>query len=148
MHRALKTSMEVVKKPFARIGQRKPALTGELQLALQLNPEQVKLSETRQIQATLSLTNTSKKLVQLEFATTQRLEVTVRNSQGKAVVQWSEDETFSADPGFVAINPGEHVEYSASLATRDLVAGQLYTIEGFFPKYPQLRTHKLVTPVK
>jgi hypothetical protein len=148
MRRTLKTSMEVVKKPFAGFGKRQPPLTNELQMEMKLNPEQVVLAETRQIQATLSLTNKSKKLVQLEFPSTQRIEVVIRNSQGKSVVQWSEDETFTGDPGFVAINPGEHVEYTASLATRDLGAGQLYTVEGFFPKYPQLRAHRLVTPLK
>lgn len=148
MRRALNSSMGVVKKPFATLGRHEAPLTRELQMEMALSPEQTKLSETRQIQATLSLTNRSKKLVQLEFPSTQRIEVVVRNSKGKAVVQWSEDETFTNDPSFVAINPGEHVEYTASLATRDLAAGQLYTIEGFFPKYPQLRAHRLVTPVK
>ena len=155
VQRALKSSMDAakasvtaVKKPFASLGKSKEPMAAELQMEMQLSPEQVKLSETRQIQATILLSNHSKKLMQLEFPTTQRVELTVRNGQGKAVVQWSEEETFTPDPGFVAINPGEHVEYTASLATRDMVAGQLYTIEGFFPKYPQLRAQKLVTPVK
>ena len=148
MQRTFKTSMEVVKKPFANLGKSQPPLTRELQMEMTLDPEKVNLSETRQIQATLSLTNRSKKLVQLEFPTTQRIEVVVRNSRGKSVVQWSEDERFTSEQSFVAINPGEHVEYSASLPTRDLSAGQLYTIEGYLPKYPQLRAHRMITPVK
>jgi len=148
VQRTLKASMEAVKKPFSNFGKAQPPLTRELEVQMTLSPEPVNLSETRQIQATISLTNKSKKLVQLEFPTTQRIEVVVTNSQGKSVAQWSEDQTFNNEPGYVAINPGEHVEYNASVPTRDMVAGQLFTIEGFLPKYPQLRSHRMITPVK
>jgi len=39
----------------------------------------------------------------------------------------------------VTINPNERLEYVVSLATRDMVAGETYTVEAFFPNFDQLR---------
>ena len=45
-------------------------------------------------------------------------------------------------------HPGERVEYSASVATRDLGAGNTYTVEAFFPNYEALHAAKTITPEK
>ena len=96
----------------------------------------------------MTLANKGKKLVQLEFPTTQRIEVLVQNKAGKRVVQWSEDQAFTAEPTLVAINPGERLEYSANVPTRDLAAGETYTLEAFFPNYETLRKTRDLTPEK
>jgi hypothetical protein len=114
--------------------------------ALDISPLPLKLSQTRQIKVTLVLTNKSSSFVHLEFPTTQRIEILIRNKAGKLVTQWSEDQSFANEPSYIAINPGERVEYSESISTREMTAGQQYTIEGFFPNYDELRTSKTIVP--
>jgi hypothetical protein len=119
-----------------------------LALTMEIAPTPVKLSETRTIQVTLRLANRSKKFAQLSFPTTQRIEVLLKNKQGKLVEQWSEDQAFSNEPSLVTVNPGERLEYVANVATRDLVAGEPYVVEGFFPNFEELRVQKTVVPEK
>lgn len=117
-------------------------------LSMAVTPTPVKLSETHQIQVTLKLENKSKKFAQLEFPTTQRIEVVVKNKiTGKLVEHWSEDQSFANEPGMVSINPGERLEYSATVSTRDMVAGETYIIEGFLPSYEALHGSMTVVPV-
>jgi hypothetical protein len=119
-----------------------------LELTMIVEPLPLDLGETRQIKVTLRLANKSKRLVQLEFPTTQRIEVLVRNRNGKLVEQWSEDQAFTNEPTLVTINPGERLEYSANIATRDMVGGESYTIVGYFPNYDQLKATKVIVPKK
>lgn len=119
-----------------------------LALSMEIAPAPVKLSEARTIQVTLRLANRSKKFAQLSFPTTQRIEVLVKNKQGKMVEQWSEDQAFSNEPSLVTLNPGERLEYVANVATRDMVAGEPFVVEGFFPNFEELRTQKTVVPEK
>jgi hypothetical protein len=113
-----------------------------------IDPTPLALSEVRTMKVTLTLANHGKKLVQLEFPTTQRIEVLVKDAAGARIEQWSEDQAFQNEPTLVAINPNERLEYTATVATRDLKAGQAYTIEGFFPNYDQLRAAKVITPAQ
>ena len=48
----------------------------------------------------------------------------------------------------VAINPNERLEYSVNIATRDMVAGETYAVEGFFPNFDALRKTRPVTATK
>ena len=118
----------------------------KLLLTMKLEPLPLKLGETRQLKVTLQLTNESKKFVQLEFPTTQRIEVLVKRPDGKLVEQWSEDQSFSSEPSLVTINPGERLEYGVSVATRDMVAGEPFVIEAFFPNYEPLRVEQTIVP--
>ena len=120
----------------------------DLVMTMSIAPQPVKLSEVRQMKVSLQLTNKSKKLVQLEFPTTQRIEVLVRNANGKLIEQWSEDQAFSNEPTLVAINPGERLEYSANVSTRDLTAGERYSVEAFFPNFEQLKATSRIVPEK
>lgn len=101
-------------------------------------PLPLHLSDTRQLKITIVLANISKRFVQLAFPTTQRVEILVRDDSGKIVTQWSEDQSFENSADYISINAGERLEYSASISTRDMTAGRKYTIEGFFPNYPDL----------
>jgi len=122
--------------------------TKNLMLKMELSPLPLKLSETRQLKVTLSISNKSKKTVRLEFPTTQRFEILVRDKSGKQVVQWSEDQVFETEQTIVTINPNEHVQYDATVATRDLSAGNGYVVEAFFPKYKELKIQKSILPEK
>ncbi len=124
------------------------ALYKGLEMSMTVEPTTVNLSETREIVVTLKLQNRSKKLVQLDFPTTQRIEVLVRNNTGTMVEQWSEDQAFRNEAGMVTINPRERLEYRAVISTRDFAAGQDYIVEGFFPNYEPLRAEKKIAPTR
>jgi len=93
-----------------------------LEIGLEADPSQIKVSEVKQIKVTVTLANRGKKIAQLEFPTSQRIEVLVKSKEGKTIEQWSEDQAFSNEPTMVAINPGERLEYTVNVATRDMVA--------------------------
>jgi len=112
-----------------------------------IEPMPLKLSDVRTLKVTLQLANRGKKLQQLDFPTTQRIEVLLKDATGKLIERWSEDQAFENDPTLVAINPGERLEYIANVATREMHAGETFTIEGYFPNYEQLRATKVVTPL-
>ncbi len=114
---------------------------------ISIDPTPLKLSDVRTMKVTLQLANKGKKLAQLDFPTTQRIEVLVKDATGKMIERWSEDHSFENEPTLVTINPVERLEYTATVATRELKAGETYTIEGFFPNFDQLRASKQITPL-
>ena len=132
----------------SRDKERELASWKRLVLTMNVEPTPVKLGETRQIKVTLRVTSKSKRLVQLDFPTTQRIEVLVKNQAGKLVEQWSEDQAFANEPTLVTINPGERLEYSVNIATRDMNPGQPYTIIGYFPNFDQLKASRVIVPEK
>jgi len=135
------------KKPVA-VSKTSSATFRGLEMKMTVEPPVPKLGEHRQITVTLRLQNKGKRLVQLDFPTTQRMEVLVRTTAGKMVEQWSEDQAFQNEPGLVAINPGERLEYAANISTRDFAGGQDYIVEGFFPNYETLRATLKITPTR
>jgi hypothetical protein len=121
--------------------------TKGLVFAMEIAPEKPRLSDDRRLKATLSLANNSRKFVQLQFPTTQRIEVIVRDKAGGQIVQWSEDQSFLNEVGYLAINPGERVEYAVLIPTRDMNAGTEYVVEGLVPNYPEFRARRIIVPV-
>ena len=121
---------------------------GKLAAELKLSPLPLKLSEANRLKVTLTLINHGKKLAPLDFPTSQRIEVLIKNSAGKTIEQWSQDQAFTNEPTVVTINPGERAEYTVEVATRDLSAGQSYTVQGFFPKYDELKAQQTLVPEK
>lgn len=115
-----------------------PRLRG-LVLELNLSPEPVKLSEVRQLQVNLSLKNVLKRAVVLDFPSEQRFEIYLRNSTEAILTIWSDNHAFEDKPGTVLINPAEHIDYPATIATRDLSPNKVFICEVFFPQYPELR---------
>ncbi|HJT45465.1 MAG TPA: BsuPI-related putative proteinase inhibitor [Chthoniobacterales bacterium] len=108
-------------------------------LSLQVSPQPVRLSETRQLEVRVVLKNLGDRLVNLEFPTDQRIEVQLLDSGGSVLTKWSENHAINETPASVLINPEEQIEYKESIATRDLTPGKVFTAEAFFPKYPELR---------
>ena len=121
---------------------------GGLAVDMKLSPLPLKLAETNRLKVTLTLVNHGKKLTSLEFPTSQRIEVLIKNGAGKTIEQWSQDQAFANEPTVVTINPGERAEYAVEVATRDLSAGQTYTVEGFLPKYETMKVAKTLVPEK
>jgi len=117
---------------------RNPKLNG-LALDLLVAPQTVKLSEVRQLEIKVTLTNQSKRPIPLDFPTDQRIEIYLKNSADAILTKWSDNHAISESPGMVLINPQEHVEYHETIATRDLTPNKVFIAEVFFPKYPELR---------
>ena len=118
-----------------------PKLRG-LVLDLQVSPQTVKLSEVRQLEIKLTLINQGKASVQLDFANDQRIEIFLMDSAEIILTRWSDNHAVNAKPGALLINPGEHIEYNETIATRDLTPNKVFIVEVFFPKYPELRARQ------
>ena len=115
-----------------------PRLRG-LALELKLSPQPVKLSEIRQLEVKISLSNVSKRAVTLDFPTEQRFEILLKNSSESVLTTWSDNHAFDSTAGTVLINPGERIFYPETIATRDLTPNKVFIAEVFFPQYPELR---------
>lgn len=120
---------------------RNPKFRG-LVLELELAPQPLKLSETRQISVKFTLTNKGKKAVNLDFPTEQRIDIHLMNSGEVVLTKWSENRVFKDKPGTLLINSEEHVEYNEKISTRELAPDKVYIVEAFFPKYPELRARQ------
>jgi intracellular proteinase inhibitor BsuPI len=111
-------------------------------LDLQVSPQPVRLSEVRQIQIKVTVTNLGNHMIPLDFPTDQRIEIQLLNSGDAVLTKWSENHAIKDKPGTILINPGEHVEYKENIATRDLTPGRVFTADVFFPKYPELHVRQ------
>jgi hypothetical protein len=118
-----------------------PTIRG-LVMTVELGPQPLKLSEVRQMDVRIRLTNKSKRPVTLEFPTSQRFEIYLRNSAETILTTWSDNHAFAQVLGTVYINPQEHIEYSETIATRELTPNRVFICEVFFPKYPELRVRQ------
>ena len=119
-----------------------PKLRG-LALAVEIPQEPVKLSEVRQLPVHVILTNRGDRAVELNFPNEQRIEILLHDSSGHVVTRWSDNRAFEEQAGTLLINPGEHVEYSETIATRELTPGKVFTVEVTVPAYPELNAqHK------
>jgi hypothetical protein len=125
-----------------------PPLHHGLQMQLDIAPSPFSLSNDREIQATVTLYNRTKKYVDLNFPTSQRIEILVIDSTGKVVNTWSEDQSFTDDPASITVNPQERLQYNATVATREMNPGQPYIIQASFPSYPDLKVEQKVIPQK
>lgn len=119
-----------------------------LTIEVKASPDPVKLGETRQLEVTLLVRNNTKKTVSLKFATTQLIEILLREvDTGKVVSQWSTDQTFTALTRYLIINPKERLEYIQPITTRDMHAGKTYNLEAYLIGYDQeLRATRPVIP--
>ncbi len=120
---------------------RNPKLRG-LQLVVQLPPEPIKLSEMRQLPVTVWLENRGKLAVELSFPTDQRIEILLRDARGEVVTRWSDNRAFQPTSATLLVNPNEHLEYSETIATRELSPGRVFTVEVTVPAYPELDTQR------
>jgi hypothetical protein len=117
-----------------------------LALTMRLEPSPVRLPDTRVIDVTVMVVNKGKEAVRLEFPSSLRMDVIVKNEGGKVVLRWSDDQRIDKEPGIVIINPKERLEYNARISTRDMAAGRPFEIEAYFPTYERLRASRTVVP--
>ena len=118
----------------------------ELETSVVLRPDVVRLSTTRALEAVVLVANKSKRSLQLSFATSQHIEVVVKTEAGNVIQRWSDDQRVEREPSFVAINPGERLEYTATISTRNMVVGKTYIIEASVPGYDAIFARKVLVP--
>src|SRR5438445_10205199 len=111
-------------------------------LDLQASPQPVRLSEVRQMEVKVAVTNMGNRMIPLDFPTDQRIEIQLLNAADPVLTKWSENHAIKDKPGTILINPGEHVEYKENIATRDLTPGRVFTADVFLPKYPELHVRQ------
>ena len=103
------------------------------------SPQTVKLSEVRQLQIKLTVTNQGKRTVNLDFPNDRRIDIHLMNSAETILTRWSDNHAVKEAPGTLLINPREQIEYNETVSTRDLTPDKVFIAEAFFPKYPELR---------
>lgn len=113
-----------------------------LVLQVRVPSEPVRLSEVRQLHVQASLGNSGSYPASLDFPTSQRIDIQLLNSSGEVITRWSENRAFTEEIGNLLVNPREQVSYDETIATRELQPGKVYTVEVFFPKYPELRARQ------
>ncbi len=118
-----------------------PRLRG-LVLAVEIPQEPVKLSEVRQLPVHITLTNRGDRAAELNFPSEQRIEILLHDSSGRVVTRWSDNRAFDEQTGTLLINPSEHVEYSETIATRELTPGKVFAVEVTVPAYPELTAQR------
>ncbi len=130
--------------PFASdpVPEYKDAQLRGLLLEVRVAPQPLKLSEVRQMEVIVTLTNKSKRPVSLDFPTAERFEILLRNSAEKVLTTWSDNHAFPEDPATILINPQEHVQYAETIATRELTPNKVFIAEVYFVKYPELRVRQ------
>ena len=116
---------------------RNPKLRG-LEIGIELPPEPIRLSEMRQLPVMVRLLNRGDHSVELSFPTDQRIEILLHDAAGRVVTRWSDNRAFRPTPATILINPNEHLEYSETIATRELSPGRVFTVEVTVPAYPEL----------
>jgi Intracellular proteinase inhibitor len=113
-----------------------------LVLELQIPAEPVKLSEVRQLHVKAILSNVGSSPVTLDFPNSERVEIQLLDANGRILTRWSENRAFDEQPGTLLINPREQIVYDETIATRELQPGRVYTVEVFFPRYPEIRARQ------
>jgi hypothetical protein len=113
---------------------------------LKVDPEDFSLAERRELDSIYTVRNNTKRIIRLDFNTTQRIDILTSDPSGKVIEKWSEDRAFHLQEGVVIINPKERIEYSEKVATRDMKPLEPYTIKAEIIGYPDYTATTNVTP--
>lgn len=113
---------------------------------LLVEPAQFSLTDRRELTVTYVIRNNTKKILRIDYPSTQRVEIITRGPGEEIVERWSDDRAFEQREGVVFVNPKERIEYMEKVPTRDMKADQTYSIEGSIPNNPQYTHRELVVP--
>lgn len=113
---------------------------------IQAEPKEFSLADRREIEVTYSLRNQTRKMMRLDFPTTQRIEILTRNENMEMIERWSDDRAFQEEEGIIFINPGERISYTEPVPTREMKPGQLQTISADLVGYPEYSDGTQITP--
>lgn len=119
---------------------------GKTMSALTIQPKTIKLADRNEFDVTFRIENTRSKLIKLDFPTTQRFDITVKDASGALIYQWSANQTFPPEDGVLMINPNERVEYTESISTQGLKPGETYWVEATLANNPEFTRTAQITP--
>jgi hypothetical protein len=119
-----------------------------LELRAQVQPQPVKLADTRSLEVHIQLINRTKKPVSLRFADSKHFDLILRDASGKKLAQWSDDQPVVSNPGIVIIDPSERAEFIGNVSTRDMASGRNYSVDAIVVGYDSLRQTISLTPIK
>jgi len=145
--REAKTDLAKIKKrnPFGPITG--PVFYG-LEMRTQIQPQTVKLSETRSLEVHAQLINRTKKAVNLRFNDSKHFDLILRDSNGKKLAQWTDDQPVAPNPGYMIVNPLERAEFIGNVSTRDMVPGRSYSVDVIVVGYDNMRQSIPIVPIK
>lgn len=113
---------------------------------LKLDPQSFSLAERREVNATYTLTNNTKKIMRIDYPTKQRLEILTKDANGTVIDRWSDDRVFEDKEDIIFINPNERIQYSEQIPTREMKAYETYEITAEVPENPDYSVSKTVVP--
>lgn len=113
---------------------------------LQIEPENFSLQDRNEVGVVYTVRNNTGKIIRLDYATTQRIDLETTDGSGKVLEKWSNDRAFEPQEGIVIINPKERIEYRENVPTRDMKAGETYGIKAEVTGYPDYTVIRTVTP--
>lgn len=117
-----------------------------LQAELRSDPAEFPLAERREVRIFFTVKNVSKRAERLDFATTQRFDLSVIAPDGKRIFLWSEDRAFEPVAASVMVNPRERVEYEAVVPTRDMQGGGIYRVEASLTGFAEIAATSQLRP--
>lgn len=113
---------------------------------LAIDPAKFSLQDRREVNATYTIRNNTKKITRLEYPTSQRIEILTYDPKGNVIDRWSDDRAFQPEEGIVVINPKERIEYQEKIPTREMKAGESYRVEAFTTGAEKFKSEQTVTP--
>ncbi|MGA0093890.1 MAG: BsuPI-related putative proteinase inhibitor [Chthoniobacterales bacterium] len=117
-----------------------------LQAELRSDPAEFPLAERREVRVFFTVKNVSKRAERLDFATTQRFDLSVIAPDGKRIFLWSEDRSFEPVGASVMVNPRERIEYEVVVPTRDMQGGGIYRIEAGLTGFTEISATSQLRP--
>jgi len=111
-----------------------------------VEPSSFSISETPEISVSCKITNTTKEILFIDFATNQRIEIVVKESNGTPVMRWSDDRSFDPITSIVTINPRESILYTEKIPTAIMKNGSKYLLEVSLIGHAEYTRTELIFP--
>ena len=127
-------------------GLMKSSLSKTPQLRVTTEPALFSAAENPELSVTFKITNDKKDLIMLHFPTNQRLEIVVKDDQGKILSRWSQDRSFDPLDDIVVINPKESVFFTEKIPTTGMQDGKTYTLEVSLANQTEYAISQTITP--
>ncbi len=125
-----------------KLGSRKDAAPAQVAI----KPPDFSLADRREVEVVYSIRNDGRKIMRLDYPTTQRIEILTTDSAGKVLDRWSDDRPVEPKEGIVFVNPGERIVYSDAIPTREMKAGETYEVVADVVGYPEFNATAPVEP--
>ncbi|CAN5812955.1 hypothetical protein BH09VER1_BH09VER1_33300 [soil metagenome] len=113
---------------------------------LKIEPAHFELSKHKELDTIYTVQNNTGKLMRLNFATTQRIDLVTTDASGKVIDKWSDDRATTPQDGIIIINPKERIQYDEKIPTREMKPEQSYTVQSQIVGYPDYTVSKTVVP--